>query len=97
MKRFIPVVVALALGVTTWGAIDFARPATALALSCLGPPAAGVGYAGVVAAFSPPAPIYGAKANIEFVDEHLCTTPGGNDFSAYWVAVTGSLTTFDIY
>ncbi len=60
-------------------------PATAYALSCAG--STGSHFAGNQSNHT--SAVRGAKAQIEYVNESLCTTAGGNDFSSYWSAVVG--------
>lgn len=75
--------VSLAVGL---GAL--AHPALVAALACSGSDGGSSSFAGVVRTFTND--VDGAKANIEYFDEALCTTAGAADFSAFWAAVVGN-------
>jgi hypothetical protein len=85
--------IALILAAALYGGLDLAAPPIASALSCTG--ASSQAFAGNVDPHTNA--VRGAKAAIEYVNEALCTTAGGDDFSSFWVAVTGNNSPLDIY
>ena len=91
MGKFARLAVAILLA-ASWYSADLSAPRPVAALSC------GTNthqwFAGVA---QYPSVVKGAKANIEFVDEHLCTTSGADDFSSFWASVVGSTSNYDIY